>query len=229
MREIIVTNRKDTDVTDEAMYALLKESYQRWKDIGLETPGLHKSLEEFRIAAQRANIFVAMDIESGELLGMHWFRVNRTGRWVYGYYLAVALSAQQEGIASRMLACEEERICQAGYRYLKGSTPTMADWSVRWHLKNGYRIIGYYHAPKDNFANYVFRKQLVPISLSSPAGIGFVLLHPVYALHSSETFCLLRYAISYAVTRLTKDSQGRDNRLGRIARIIMKRSQRSDK
>lgn len=207
MKEIVIKNRKETDVTDEAMYALLKESYQRWKDSGLETPGLHKSLEEFCISAQRANIFVAMDIETGELLGMHWFRVNRKGKWVYGYYLAVALSAQQEGIASRMLAYEEERICQAGYRYLKGSTPTMADWSVRWHLKNGYRIVGYYRVPNDNFTNYVFRKQLTPSILWGPT------LGPLTARMS--------FAASWLVNHLLKHSDGRDNLLGRFARRMI--------
>lgn len=207
MKEIVIKNRKETDVTDEAMYALLKESYQRWKDSGLETPGLHKSLEEFCISAQRANIFVAQDAETGELLGMHWFRVNRKGRWVYGYYLAVALSAQQEGIASRMLAYEEERICQAGYRYLKGSTPTMADWSVRWHLKNGYRIVGYYRVPNDNFTNYVFRKQLTPSILWGPT------LGPLTARMS--------FAASWLVNHLLKHSDGRDNLLGRFARRMI--------
>lgn len=207
MRRIIIKNRKETDVTDEAMYALLKESYQRWKDSGLETPGLHKSLEAFRAAVQRANIFVAMDAETGELLGMHWFRVNRKGRWVYGYYLAVALSAQQEGIASRMLAYEEERICQAGYRYLKGSTPTMADWSVRWHQKNGYRIVGYYRVPNDNFTNYVFRKQLTPSILWGPT------LGPLIARMS--------FAASWLVNHLLKHSDGRDNLLGRFARRMI--------
>jgi hypothetical protein len=120
-----------------------------------------------------------------------------------------------------MLAYEAECIRQAGYRYLKGATGTTAEWSVCWHLRNGYRIIGYYHSPNDNFANYVFRKQLIPISLSSPADIVFILRHPVYALHSSSTFCLLRFVLSYVITRLTKDSQGRDNLLGHVARKLI--------
>ena len=109
-----------------------------------------------------------------------------------------------------MLAYEAELIRKAGYRYLKEVTATTADWSVRWHLHNGFRIIGYYRLSRDNFANYVFRKQLIPVSLSSLAGVRFVLRHPVYALYSSAVFCRLRFWLTYAV-HLVKDSNGHDN------------------
>ncbi len=221
MRDIIIKTRKEAGISDEALYALFKESYQQWKDKGLETPGLHKLMEKFKDSLRRANVFVAVDAETGELLGMHWFRTNRKHHWVYGYLLAIAPSARREGIASRMLANEEKRIRKAGYYYLKGTTATTAEWSVCWHLKNGYRIIGYYHSPNDNFANYVFRKQLLPISFSSPAAIRFILRHPVYALHSNATFCRLRFFLAYTIISLTKDSNGHDNILGRLGRKVI--------
>jgi hypothetical protein len=120
-----------------------------------------------------------------------------------------------------MLDYEAEYIRKKGYHYIKEVTATTADWSIRWHLKNGFRIIGYYHSPNDNFANYVFRKQLISISLSSPSGIAFILRHPVYALHSSAAFCRLRFYISFAVARLVKHADGRDNLIGRIARKMI--------
>ena len=223
MREIIIKTRKESGISDEALYALNKESHKMWAEQGLDAPWMHRSFEEFQQAIINVSMFVALDAETGELLGMHSFRTRRKEGWCYGFRLAVAPSAQREGIASRMLAHEAEIIRQAGYRYLKGVTATTADWSVRWHLKNGYRIIGYYHSPNDNFANYVFRKQLVPVNLSSPAAIRYILLHPVYALHSSTAFCRLRYYLAYTITHLTKDSHGHDNLLGRVARKILRK------
>ena len=88
---------------------------------------------------------------------------------------------------------------------------------MRWKLTH----IGYYRSPKKNYANYVFRKQLIPISFSSPSGIAFILRHPVYALHSSAAFCRLRFYISYAINRLVKHADGRDNLLGRLARKMI--------
>lgn len=221
MRKIDIKKRKDTDVTDEALYALNNEAYMMWSEQGMEAPWLHRSLAEFQRIIHSVTMFVALDAETGELLGMHSFRSYRRQGWCYGFLLAVASSARCEGIASQMFTYETEYFRRSGFSYIKEVTATTADWSIRWHLKNGFRIIGYYRSPKDNFANYVFRKQLISISLSSPSGIAFVLRHPVYALHSSAAFCRLRFYLSYAVARLVKHTDGRDNLLGRFARKMI--------
>ena len=207
MRKIIIKNRKKTNVTDEALYALDQISHKMWREHGLSAPWMHKTFEEFQQAIQGVTMFVALDAETGELLGMHSFRIHHKQKWCYGFRLAISPSAQREGIASQMLEYEAERIKQTGYRYLKGVTATTADWSVRWHLKNGYRIIGYYHAPNNNFANYVFRKQLVP-SL----------------LWDSSLFCRCCYLASYAITKLTKDSNGHPNLVGRVLKKMIGKS-----
>ena len=221
MRKIDIKKRKDTDVTDEALYALNNEAYMMWSEQGMEAPWLHRSLAEFQRIIHSVTMFVALDAETGELLGMHCFRAYRQQGWCYGFLLAVAVSARREGVASLMLGYEADRIRKAGYRYIEQVTATTADWSIHWHLKNGFRIIGYNRSPNNNFANYVFRKQLIPISLSSPSGIAFVLRHPVYALHSSAAFCRLRFYLSYAVNRLVKHADGRDNLLGRLGRKMI--------
>ena len=221
MRDIIIKNRKKADVTDEALYSLSLESYRMWQEQGLEAPWMHRSLSEFQRIIHGVTVFVALDAETGELLGMHCFRSYRLQGWCYGFLLAVAASSRHEGVASRMLDYEAEYIRKKGYHYIKEVTATTADWSIRWHLKNSFRIIGYNRSPNNNFANYVFRKQLIPISFSSPSGIAFVLRHPVYALHSSTAFCRLRFLLSYAVNRLVKHADGRDNLLGRLGRKMI--------
>jgi hypothetical protein len=66
-----------------------------------------------------------------------------------------------------------------------------AAWSVNWHLKNGYRIVGYMRSETDNHPSYVFRLQLQPsIFWSGP-------LAPITA-----RIC---YFCSYMVTCLVKD------------------------
>jgi len=78
-----------------------------------------------------------------------------------------------------------------------------AAWSVNWHLKNGYRIVGYMRSETDNHPSYVFRLQLQPsIFWSGP-------LAPITA-----RIC---YFCSYMVTCLVKDPQGRLNTFGRLA------------
>ena len=207
MREIIIKNRKDTDATDEALYELFNESFKRWKEKGLEAPWLNVSFEKFSKQLNTSIVFIAVDATTDELLGLHCFRKNKKHRRAYDFYLAVRPKAQGQGIASRMLAYEAEVIKQAGYLYLKDNTATTAEWSVRWHLKNGYRIVGYYRVPNYNFTNYVFRKQLAPSILWGPT------LGPLTAQ--------LSFATSWLVNHLLKHSDGRDNLLGRFARKMV--------
>ncbi len=207
MRKIEIKNRKDTNVTDDALYELFNESFKRWKEKGLEAPWLNVSFEKFCKQLNTSTAFIAVDANTDELLGLHCFRKNKKRRWAYDFYLAVKPKAQGQGIASRMLAYEAEVIKKAGYLYLKDSTATTAEWSVRWHLKKGYRIVGYYRVPNNNFTNYVFRKQLAPSILWGP------MLGPLTARMS--------FAASWLVNHLLKHSDGRDNLLGRVARRII--------
>lgn len=207
MRRIDIKKRKETNVTDEALYALDKESHRMWAEQGMEAPWMHLTFEEFQEKIHHAPMFVATDAKTGELLGMHSFRPHRKQRWCYGFRLAVAASARHEGIATRMLEYEADFLRQKGYRYLTGSTSMTAEWSVRWHLKNGYRIVGYYRVPNNNFTNYVFRKQLVPSVLWGPT------LGPLTARMS--------FAGSWIVNHVLKHSDGRDNFMGRIARKVI--------
>ena len=207
MREVIIKNRKQTEITDEALYALDDESHRIWAEKGLDAPWMHRPFTEFQRIIHSVTVFVALDAETGELLGMHCFRAYQRKGWCYGFLLAVTSSVQREGIASKMLAYEVERIRQSGYRYIREVTATTADWSVRWHLKNGYRIVGYYRVPNDNFTNYVFRKQLMPSILWGPT------LGPLTARMS--------FAASWLVNHLLKHSDGRDNLMGRFARKLI--------
>ena len=209
MRRIDIKNRKETNVTDEALYALDKESHRMWTEKGLDAPWMHRSFTEFQRIIQSVAVFVALDAETGELLGMHCFRAYRRKGWCYGFLLAVTSSVQREGIASKMLAYEVERIRQAGYRYIREVTATTAAWSVRWHLKNGYRIVGYYRVPNNNFTNYVFRKQLAP-SILWGSTLG-------------DFTARMSFAASWLVNHFLKHSDGRDNFMGRIARKVLKK------
>ncbi len=203
---IVVKSRRETSVSSEALFALVNDAYSVWSERGLDAQWMHRTLEEFKKATSGTMIFVALDAISDELLGMHCYTSNWKKRCAYGFYLAVSPKAGRRGIASQMLTCEEDFMRCEGFTHLEGLTATSAEWSVRWHLRNGYQIIGYRRSPNDNFANYVFRKQLVPS-----------------VLWDSAFYCRCRYLLSYTITRLTKDPQGHYTQLGRIAKRVSNR------
>ena len=204
---IVLSTQKKAGIPDEAIYHFAMQSFQQWKDNGLEASFLNYSLEQFKKAIQHAIVFIATDAETGELLGTHSFTKNRKKKYVFGNWLAVSPKAKHSGIATQMLEYEVERIRKAGYNYTIEKTAVPAIWSVKWHLKNGYRIIGYKRSPSNNYYNYVFRKQLTPSLLwSSP-------LAPITAR--------THFIISYAITRLCKTSTGEFTWLGRIAKKFL--------
>ena len=206
MKNMIITTQKEAGVSDEAILNLINESYRVWAENGLDGPFMHYTLEEFRRVTSRAKVFVAIDAETGKLVGTHTFHAKRKQNCVHGSLLAVAPEARKQGIATRMLEVETTYIRKAGFEYMRGFTAVSATWSVRWHLRNGYLIIGYRRSPHENHYTYVFRKQLVP-SL----------------LWDSALYCRCRFLLSYAITRLKRDRAGNLTLLGRVGKGIQDR------
>ena len=211
MRQISIHNLKETDITPEELYALRKASFEQWHDEGLRVSMADESV--FSQYLKDKVVFVAQDAATGELLAMHTLRLNRKRGSAAGANLAVAPAAKHEGIASRLLQEEVSRLQQKGYRYLVGSTGIPAVWSVRWHLKNGYRIVGYKRSERENYPSYVFRKQFATDIRHHPSDIFWLSsIAPVTAR--------LHYAASWVVTHICKTSQGRLTLLGRLAQRL---------
>ena len=184
---------RETSVTIESLYALSNDAYRIWSEHGLDEPWMHRTLEEFKEAISDAMVFVALDADNHELLGFHCFRGNLKKKRAYGLYLAVSPKAFRRGVATQMLAYVSEYLLNAGFTHLIGSTTVGADWSVRWHLKNGYNLIGFRRAKSGCLDSYVFRKQLLLLDFSTWSGLMTAIQHPRYSLYSSKLFCRCRF------------------------------------
>ena len=195
----------------EELYELCKTAFQQWGDAELSLSEINTPIEQFQRYLSDKAVFIAQDEATGELLGMHTLRLNKRIGRVDGANLAVCPKAQHEGIASRMLQTEAQRLRKNGYRYMVGSTAIPATWSVRWHLKNGYRIVGYSRSEKRNYASYVFRKQIAIDVRHHPTDLLWTKpLAPITAK--------VRYWATYIATYICKDKAGRLNWIGRMVR-----------
>ena len=197
----------------EELYKLEQVAFQQWTDAGLYTPVSNTSVERLqRYIADKA-VFVAKDEATGELLGMHTLKLNKRKGRANGANLAVSPKAQHEGIASQMLEAEAQRLRKAGYRYMVGNTGIPAIWSVKWHLKNGYHIVGYSRSERNNYASYIFRKQIAIDVRHHPTDLLWVApIAPVTAK--------LRYCLTWMATMVCKDKAGKLNWLGRRAKDV---------
>ena len=196
------------------LYDLRTAAYRQWEEAHLDVCA-DIPLEQFSRYLSDKAVFVAHDAATGELLAMHTFRLDKRRHTATGANLAVSPRSKREGIGSRMLQAEAERLGRAGYRFLRGSTGIPATWSVEWHRKNGYYITGYKRSEKVNHASYTFCK---PIALD-------VRRHPLDILWTRPLAPLtarLSYMVSYAVTCVCKTRDGRLNAMGRMCKRLRK-------
>lgn len=190
---VYIKQISETSVTIEALYALSKDAYRIWSEHGLDEPWMHRTIGEFKEAISDTMVFMALDAENHELLGMHCFRGNLKKKCAYGLYLAVSPKVLKQGVATKMIAYTSEYLLNAGFTHLIGGTTIGADWSVCWHLKNGYNLIGFKRAKSGCLDSYVFRKQLLLFDISTWSGMMIAIRHPRYSLYSSKLFCRCRF------------------------------------
>lgn len=206
MGNIKISTREEAGVSVEAVYSLFREAFRQWTDHGLNARSLLLTLEEFNTIAHNGIVLVAVDTETCELLGTRILLPRK--KYIYECLLSVSPKVKHRGIATRILQYEEKLVRKAGYDYLLCRTAVNAFWSVNWHRKMGYRIIGYKRSPGRNYATYVYRKQLTPsLFWSGP-------LAPVTAY--------LHFLMSYTITRLCKTSTGEFSSFGQVARVIVR-------
>ena len=203
----------------EELFELRRAAFQQWIDADLYTSAKDATLECFRQYLKDKAVFVAQDEATGELLGMHTLRLNKQNGRADGANLAVSPKAQHEGIASRMLQPEAQRLRKAGYRYIVENTAIPATWSVKWHLKNGYLIVGYSRSERNNYASYIFRKQIATDVRHHPTDLLWVA--PIASLTAKLLYCL-----SWLATNICKSKSGKLNAIGRIAKDV--RSKKED-
>ena len=158
-------------------------------------------------------VFVAQDEATGELLAMRTLTLNRQQGRAAESNLSVASKAKRQGIATKLINYEVEWLKKNGYRYTTCSTAIPATWSVQWHLKNGYYIVGYSRSERNNYASYVFRKQIAIDVRHHPTDL-------LWTKPIAPVTAKIRYCLTWMATMICKDKAGKLNAIGRIAKKL---------
>ena len=192
---------------------LRKVAFRQWADEGLDTSEADVPIEYFSRYLSTKEVYVVLDKATHKLLAMHVLTLDRRRGCATGSNLAVAPEAKHEGIASRLLKEEVSCLRQQGYRYLNGATAVPATWSVRWHLKNGYRIKGYSMGRAPYNDSYQFRLQLAPFSWRHPS--TWLWNKPLASITAR-----LCYWVSYTIAHLVHHRNGQLNWIGRLGKKL---------
>lgn len=187
---VLVTTLTASVCTIQEVFELVHASYEQWLDNGLDSAVANYSLDDYVEKTKNCIVLVAIDA-NGLLLGTHTLEFVGN-KCCFGKYLAVAPSAKRKGIGKKLLEKECELALAKGCDHILEDTAEKAFWSVEWHLKNGYQIVGYNSFSTNNYYSYLFRKQLVPSKK-----------------WDNKYYCKLLFLQSYLRTKLLRDRYGK--------------------
>ena len=205
---MIICLLQDSYFSHADVLELIKESFQLWQENGLGSILLRFTPTEFAERAADGSILVAIDESDDTLCGTTTFSLykNKLGElYAYNKFSAVKSNANQKGIGSRLLECEKRMAKKKGCAYILSNTSALAEWSVKWHKKNGFKIVGLYSTITSDYYSYLFRYQL-----KSPS------------IWNSTLFCKFVFRLSYLKTRVMKRSNGSMTSFGTIILKVFK-------
>ena len=200
--------REEVDISYKQIVELIHESFQERLGQGLRYSCSFMTEQQYVEKTKNGLIFVAIDEESGAFVGTCTLNIHIDGETRYGYmeYVAIKSDYKHKGIGSLLLQqLRQKAIMEMGCSYVLSDTSVKADSAIRFHLKNGFKIIGLESYRSTNYWSYVFRMQLEPSFL-----------------WNNSVFLKLHYWCSYAFIKTTRDINGNDTSLGKIYKKLTK-------
>ena len=192
--KLIIKQLPESGVSYGQLTDLIHEAFEERLQQGLNFTCSRMSAADFEDRMKDGVVFVALDEESGELLGTATVHVktDRKGR-KYGYleYLAISPKAKHCGVGSELARSWKEYLRKEGAPYVKSDTACRAESSVKWHLKNGFQIYAVKAYASTDYLSYIFIMYLDEAAKKSPTSVR---LHYLYSK--------LRYFLSFQKRRI---------------------------
>ena len=205
---IVIKKIVETSFTYEDVIALIHESFKERLEQGLNFTCSFMTADDYKAKLGKDGItLVAYDEETNILYGTamtHIYKDSKGCNYAYNEYLAIAPIAKRKGIGSRLLKAREDIAIENNCDYVMSDTSVNADSSVAYHLKNGFRIIGFKSYGSTNYYSYLFRKQLTPSRI-----------------WSNGLFCKMVYLKSYIQTRIIRKKNGDFTFIGSLINSII--------
>ena len=158
----VVVSPKGNDISWEELADLLHEAFEERLHQGLKFSCSYLTADELKRRSCGSIVLVAKDTDNGLLIGTVTIQINRerSHSWAYHSNLAIKPEKKHSGIASQLFSSLIEIALSHNCEYIKSDTAIGANSSVKWHLKNGFKIVGLDSFSSTNYYSYVFRRQL---------------------------------------------------------------------
>ena len=166
---IVIRRKEETSVTYEQIVDLIHESFKERLEQGLRFTCSFMGVDEYKRKTEHSIIIVAILDETEELVGTASVQIQQDNRGrIYGYneFVAVKPDKKRLGIGKKteeaIISIAQTHNCN----YIISDTAVGAKSSIKWHKKNGYKIVGLKSWDTTNYYSFVFRRQLVPINVA---------------------------------------------------------------
>lgn len=199
----ITTQRYISDTLYAEALELIHRSYDEHLKNGIEFTCSRFTLDDLKSKTKDGYITTAIG-EDGRLAGFHFFSIR--GSAAYCEFMTVSPDCKRRGVGTRIFDEEVGFLTRIGRRTVKciiADTSVLAVSSVRWHIRNGYKIIGLASYGSTGYYSYVFRKQL-----TSPS------------VWNCRLYCALHYAFSWLLCKSTRNKNGTLTALGKTLKTV---------
>ena len=207
MMNIQIYIKQATNISYRQIVTLMHESFQERLDKGLHYSCSSMTEEQFIEKSKKGMVFVAIDKGSNSLVGTTTLNIYSKNKKKVGYmeFVAIDNNYKHKGIGTMLLQQCQRTAKEIGASHILSDTSTKATSAVKWHLKNGFKIVGIESFRSTNYWSYVFRMQLEPS----------IIWNNCY-------FLKLYYLRSYLIIKLSRHIAGADTKLGKFFKKTQK-------
>lgn len=145
---------KDSDTPYEKISKLIRDSFKERLDCGLNFGCANFTANDLKEKTKDSYVFVAF--EQSDLVGTLTLSVddNNIG---FHEYLAVAPDCRgKKGISKMLFENLLLKSQELNLDYILSSTATRAQSSIKYHIKNGFKIYNYDSFKNTNYYSYLF-------------------------------------------------------------------------
>lgn len=191
-KDLIICRIKDSPFSYDDLMQLIYASVQERLDQGLNFIVASMSADDYREKTKDSIVIVAY--RDNDLLGTacSTIKKDKHGKnFSYEEMIYVSPECKRGGLGSKMQLKRIEVAKENGCPYTISDTAEGATSSVRWHLKNGYKLVGLRSYEKTNYYSKIFRWQIEP--------------HPLW---NNSLFCKVHYWFSSIKCRMCYHEDG---------------------
>ena len=161
--DVVIRRFEETNFSYDQIVNLMHDAFEERLKQGLNFTCSSMSVEQYKNKNADGIIFVAVNKKDNSLVGTAVVHIQKDECGVlYGYNEDIAVSPMVKrcGIGSMLQKALEEVCGRAGCSYMMCDTAVGARSSVKYHKKNGYKIVAMKSYSSTNYYSYLFRKQL---------------------------------------------------------------------